>query len=117
MSHLLNLMDMVLHFSSLEFTKKLLAEFGEILDITDPDGKSQSERNEVSHEKEQQEFNADHYLSDLFDSVEEINSIISEPCEFSAGIIGFDNNTSAEFNAEHYLSDLFDSVEEINTVK
>ena len=71
--------------------KKLLAEFGEILDITDPDGKSQSERNEVSHEKEQQEFNADHYLSDLFDSVEEINSIISEPCEFSACIIGSDN--------------------------
>ena len=68
--------------------KSLLAEFGEILDIQDPDNLSQIDRNSFREEKEINDFSSDHYLSDLFDSVEEINSCLNEPAPFSSCVTG-----------------------------
>ena len=42
---------------------RLLAEFGELLDLKDPDSLSHKEREEQRKEKEAVEFNPDHYLA------------------------------------------------------
>ena len=82
--------------------KTLLAEYGEILDIQDPDGTSQTERNSSREEKEMKDFSSDHYLSDLFDSIEEINSCLNEPAPFSSCIQGPLNfESSLQINDHH----------------
>ena len=42
---------------------RLLAEFGELLDLRDPDSLNHKEREEQRKEKEELDFNPDHYLS------------------------------------------------------
>ena len=42
---------------------RLLAEFGQLLDLRDPDSLSHKEREEQRKEKEAGEFNPDHYLA------------------------------------------------------
>ena len=68
--------------------KTLLAEYGEILDIQDPDHMTQIERNSLRDDKEMNDFNSDHYLSDLFDSIEEIDSCLEAVAPFSSCIKG-----------------------------
>ena len=55
----------------------LLSELGEILDIKDPDGLSQSERDNSRAELELRDFDSDHYLCDLHESAAEIESCLS----------------------------------------
>ena len=68
--------------------KTLMAEYGEILDVKEPDHLSQMERDNIRKEKEANDFNSDHYLSDLYDSVEEIKSCLEEEAPFRSCITG-----------------------------
>ena len=68
--------------------KSLMAEYGEILDVKDPDTMTQADRDKVRGEMELRDFNSDHYLSDLFDSVEEIRQCLREQAPFSSCIVG-----------------------------
>jgi protein SHQ1 len=47
---------------------QLLAEFGEILDLSDPDSMNHKEREAARLEKEDKEFDSDHYLADLMNA-------------------------------------------------
>ena len=66
----------------------LLSELGEILDIRDPDHLSQVERDKLRTEMETRDFDSDHYLCDLHESIEEIESCINSPAPFSESIAG-----------------------------
>ena len=66
----------------------LLAELGEILDIQNPDGLSQVERDKSRTEMELRDFDSDHYLCDLYESVEEIESCLASPAPFLSCISG-----------------------------
>merc|ERR1719158_1046346 len=57
---------------------RLLAEFGQLLDLRDPDSLSHKEREEQRKEKETAEFNPDHYLADLHDG----DPMIEEACQW-----------------------------------
>jgi len=57
--------------------KSLLAEFGEIVDLVDPDNLTQGEREEARKERELSDFNSDHYLCDLYDSVDEVEECLA----------------------------------------
>ena len=63
---------------------KLLSEFGEILDLANPDSLSQEERDSARKQKEEMEFSSDHYLCDLYESEVEIEECLAEPSPFSA---------------------------------
>lgn len=60
-------------FTHTEVYTKLLAEFGEILDLAQPDTMNHGEREAARRNKEREEFSSDHYLCDLYedDSVQE----------------------------------------------
>ena len=66
----------------------LLSELGEILDIKDPDSLSQSERDNSRAELELRDFDSDHYLCDLHESVAEIECCLSSPPPFHHCIEG-----------------------------
>ena len=68
--------------------KSLLAEFGEILDVKDPDSLSQIERETFRREKENGDFSSDHYLCDLYDSVEEIRACLEQEAPFRSCVTG-----------------------------
>jgi len=62
----------------------LMSEFSEIIDIKDPDGLSQSERDEFRYSNEVSDFSSDHYLCDLYESVEEIKECLDYRHPFSS---------------------------------
>ena len=68
--------------------KSLMAEYGEILDVKEPDTLSQIERDNIRREKETSDFSSDHYLCDLYDSVDEIQSCLEAEPPFSSCITG-----------------------------
>jgi len=63
---------------------RLLAEFGELLDLRDPDSLSHKEREEQRKEKEAVEFNPDHYLADLHEG----DPMIEEACRWQPDAFG-----------------------------
>merc|ERR1719319_2049132 len=68
--------------------KSLMAEYGEILDVKDPDSLSQIERDNMRKEKENGDFSSDHYLCDLYDSVEEIQACLEQEAPFRSCVTG-----------------------------
>ena len=68
--------------------KSLMAEYGEILDVKDPDNLSQTERDNMRKEKEDGDFSSDHYLCDLYDSVEEIQACLEQEAPFRSCVTG-----------------------------
>ena len=68
--------------------KTLLAEYGEILDLKNPDNLTQIERDTIRHGKETNDFSSDHYLCDLYDSVEEIQACLELESPFSSCVTG-----------------------------
>ena len=64
---------------------KLLAEFGEILDLSNPDKMNNKEREAARLEKELKDFNSDHYLSDL---LEDTGGQVEECLAWSPGEAG-----------------------------
>jgi len=73
--------------------KSLLAEYGEIVDLADPDTLTQVQREEVRKEKELGEFSSDHYLCDLHDSVDEIEECLAYKSPFLACVTNPPNAT------------------------
>ena len=55
-------------FSHTSAYSQLLAEFGEILDLGEPDSLSHREREATRLAREESDFSEDHYLADLYDS-------------------------------------------------
>jgi YD repeat-containing protein len=49
---------------------RLADELGQLLDITDPDGKTHRMRREAAEAKEEEKFDGDHYLCDLYETAE-----------------------------------------------
>jgi len=68
--------------------KSLMAEYGEILDVKDPDILSQIERDNMRKEKENSDFSSDHYLCDLYDSAEEIQACLGQEAPFRSCVTG-----------------------------
>ena len=56
--------------------KSLLAEYSEIVDLVDPDNMTQMEREVARNERELADFSSDHYLCDMYDSVEEVEECL-----------------------------------------
>ena len=79
---------------------RLLAEFGELLDLRDPDSLSHKEREEQRKEKEAVEFNPDHYLAGdigdimkaqakfLLSDLHEGDPMIEEACRWQPDAFG-----------------------------
>lgn len=61
---------------------RLLAEFGEILDLKNPDEMSQEERDDLRKSKESDDFNDDHYLSDMYDNIDDVHQCLSYKSPF-----------------------------------
>jgi len=53
------------NFAKTGVFKDLMAEYGQLLDVPDPDTKTLSERRLEREKLEDTDFNEDHYLSDL----------------------------------------------------
>ena len=68
--------------------KSLMAEYGEILDVKEPDTLSQIDRDNTRKEKETSDFSSDHYLCDLYDSVDEIQSCLEPKAPFRSCVTG-----------------------------
>jgi len=62
--------------------RSLLAEYGEIVDLVNPDNLSQVQRDRARKEKELNDFSSDHYLCDLYDSVHEIEECLAYKSPF-----------------------------------
>jgi len=61
--------------------KNLLEEYEIMLDVKNPDSKTQSERSEEREARETDHFSSDHYLCDLYES-DEIDHIVSYTTEW-----------------------------------
>eukprot|EP00092_Neocalanus_flemingeri_P037265 GFUD01040586.1.p1 GENE.GFUD01040586.1~~GFUD01040586.1.p1 ORF type:complete len:480 (+),score=203.74 GFUD01040586.1:44-1483(+) len=68
--------------------KSLLAEYSEMVDLVEPDNLTQVEREEARQEKELRDFNSDHYLCDMFDSVAEVEECLSYQSPLLACVSG-----------------------------
>jgi len=64
-------------FKHRDVYKRLLAEYAEIVDLEDPDNMSQLQRDTARKEKELNDFSSDHYLCDMYDSVDEIEECLA----------------------------------------
>jgi len=71
-------------FAETSAYSRLLAEFGQLLDLRDPDSLSHKEREEQRKEKEAVEFNPEHYLADLHDG----DPMIEEACRWQPDTFG-----------------------------
>jgi len=79
--------------------KSLLAEYAEIVDLVDPDSMSQEQRDAARKEKEFNDFSSDHYLCDLYDSVDEVEECLAYVSPFRECII--DQEGSVTVNRAH----------------
>jgi len=68
--------------------KSLLAEYSEIVDLREPDNMTQMEREVARKERELMDFSSDHYLCDMYDSVDEVEECLSYQPPYLASIIG-----------------------------
>jgi len=57
--------------------RSLLAEYSEMVDLVEPDTLTQVEREVARKERELNDFNSDHYLCDMYESVAEVDECLS----------------------------------------
>ena len=88
-------------FKHRDVYKRLLAEYAEIVDLIDPDNMTQLQRDTARKEKELTDFNSDHYLCDMYDSVDEIEECLAYVSPLRACITSPANEDSITVNQAH----------------
>jgi len=80
----------------------LLEECQEVIDVKFPDKISLRERRELREEKEQKDFNADHYLIDIYEPSEDLSEILSATfCAFQETLNEEENLKLTEYSKKN----------------